>query len=133
MNSEDVRRPTILLVDDMADTRMMLAKFLAKHSYGVVEAGSGREAIESALKESPDLILMDIYMPHLDGLTAARRIRGNESTRDIPVIIISAYGELGLDNDLRRQTLAIGRAEYLTKPVDFDRLLEVIERLIKSE
>lgn len=130
MNHVDVRQPTILLVDDIADTRTMLASFLRGHAYDVVEAESGREAVEIALRDSPDLILMDIYMPNLDGLTAARHIRGAAVSRDIPIVITSAYGELGLDNELRRQTLSIGRTEYLTKPVDFDQLLEVIARLL---
>jgi CheY-like chemotaxis protein len=133
MNPGNVRNPTILLADDMADTRMLLARFFEGRGYDVVEAESGREAVEAAVRDSPDLIVMDIYMPNLDGLTAARHIRGNESTRDVPIVIFSAYGELGFDNDLRRQTLAIGRTEYLKKPVDLDQLLEVIERLLKSE
>ena len=133
MSRGNIRNPTILLVDDITDTRTMLASFLKGRAYDVIEAERGREAVEAALRDSPDLILMDIYMPNLDGLTAARHIRGNESTRDVPIIIISAYGELGLDDQLRRQTLAIGLTEYLTKPVDFDQLLEVIERLLKSE
>src|SRR4051812_38759327 len=122
MSLGNIRNTTILLVDDMSDTRMMLAKFLQGHTYNVIEAETGREAVEAAVRDRPDLILMDVYMPNLDGLTAALHIRGNDSTRDIPIVIISAYGELGLETELRRQTLAIGRTEYLTKPINFDEL-----------
>src|SRR5437660_12054509 len=85
-------KPTILLVEDFDDTRLMMKLWLGKNGYRVIEAENGREAIELAESERPDLIIMDLMMPGMDGLDATRRIREHASLRETPIVVGSAYG-----------------------------------------
>src|SRR5438105_15758832 len=109
---------TILLVEDFADSRFMMRRLLELDGYRVVEATTGREAVECARRECPDLILMDLSLPEMDGLTATRLIRELESLCDVPIIAVSAHDEATFHTRAR----AAGCDEYVTKPVDFDRL-----------
>lgn len=131
MDKSSQKQHTILLVDDMGDLRAMLGKFLERWGYSVVEAEDGRQAVAAA-RENPSLILMDVYMPGVDGLSAALQIRSNKDTRHIPIIIISAYGDLGIDAELQRQAEAVGATAYLPKPIDLDALEALIERLLRE-
>ena len=116
----------ILVVDDSADNVAMISLFLQQQGYRVVTAANGEDAITVATQMMPNLILMDINLPSLDGLGATRRIRENEALRDIPVIAITAFGTEGF----QRAAYDVGVSGYLTKPIDLDRMHQLIARLI---
>jgi two-component system cell cycle response regulator DivK len=116
----------ILLVEDNEMNRDMLSRRLVRRGFDVVVAVDGQEGVEAAGREGPDLILMDMSLPVIDGWEATRRIRAESTTRDIPVIALTAHAMAG-DRD---QALAAGCDDYDTKPVDFERLLGKIGRLL---
>lgn len=116
----------ILLVEDNALSRDMLSRRLAKKGYDVVIAEDGAQAVSQALAERPDLVLMDLALPVLDGWEATRRIKAEPRTAAIPVIGLSAHA---MTEDAQRAREA-GCDDFDTKPVDFARLLEKIERLV---
>lgn len=116
----------ILLVEDNDMNREALLRRLERRGYEVVEAIDGRQAVELAGREKPDLILMDIRLPEMDGLEATRLIKGQEATRSIQVIALTAYAML----DDREEALKAGCDDFDTKPVDFERLLKKIEGAI---
>jgi CheY-like chemotaxis protein len=116
---------TVLLVEDFEDSRFMMRRLLEMSGYRVLEAGSGREAVELAKRNCPDLILMDLSLPGLDGLTATRLIRELENMCDVPIIAVSAHDRA----EFYSLALAAGCNEYVSKPVDFDTLENVLSRL----
>lgn len=116
----------ILVVDDAADNVAMLSLDLQQQGYRVVTATNGEEAISVASAILPNLILMDISMPQLDGLGATRRIREIDNLKNIPVIAVTAFGTEGF----RRAAYDVGVSGYLTKPLDFDRMHQLIARLL---
>jgi CheY-like chemotaxis protein len=113
MNSNPAR--TILIADDDEDIRAMLSIFLRDEGYRVLEAANGREALEVAQHARPDLILMDLNMPVMDGNAAAEQIRRRQELNDVPIVFISAHGDLGIKlfSDLNK--FGAGPIEYLTK------------------
>ena len=116
----------ILVVDDFADNVAVLSLDLQEQGYKVVTASNGEDAIAVATQTMPNLILMDINLPELDGLAATRRILENESLREVPVIAITAFGTEGF----QRAAYDAGVSGYLTKPIDFDRMHLLIARLL---
>lgn len=126
MNQGNGHRPLILLVDDDDETRSMIKVALDMWEYNVVEAKNGLEAVEVAKRERPDLILMDILMPILDGFTATCRIRENGALRDVPVVVITAQGETGAECYLGLEE----PIEYVTKPIDLDELRTILRSLL---
>ena len=104
MSQPDSRKATILIVDDVDDIRVGLRLLLQKHGYAVLEARDGREAEKLAKADQPDLILMDLFMPKHDGFTSAREIHRAAELQNIPIIAISAYGDLGIEPRLRQDT-----------------------------
>ena len=116
----------ILVVDDSADNVAMISLDLQQQGYRVVTAGNGEDAITVATATMPNLILMDINLPTLDGLGATRRIRENESLRDVPIIAITAFGTEGF----QRAAYDAGVSGYLTKPIDLDRMHQLMARLL---
>ena len=116
----------ILAVDDSADNLAVISLNLQQQGYRVVTAGNGEDAISVATQTQPNLILMDINLPALDGLAATRRIRENDSLRDVPVVAITAFGTEGF----QRAAYDAGVSGYLTKPLDFDRMNQLIARLL---
>ena len=116
----------ILVVDDSADNVAMISMFLQQQGYRVVTANNGEDAITVATQMIPNLILMDINLPTLDGLGATRRIRENDALRDIPVVAITAFGTEGF----QRAAYDVGVSGYLTKPLDLDRMHQLIARLL---
>ncbi|HEY3917425.1 MAG TPA: response regulator [Stellaceae bacterium] len=116
----------ILLVEDNAMNRDMLSRRLERKGFQVVMAIDGQEGLDMAARESPDLILMDMDLPVLDGWEATRRIKADEGMRAIPVIALTSHAMVG-DRD---QALAAGCDEYETKPIDFPRLLTKIATLL---
>jgi two-component system cell cycle response regulator DivK len=117
---------TILLVEDFDDTRLMMKLWLMKKGYRVIEAESGEEAISLAQSERPDLIIMDVMMPGLNGLDATRRIREYQSLQQTPIVAVSAYGA----DQYREKAIDAGCDEYVSTPFEPDALGELIERLL---
>jgi len=126
-NEEDsAKKFLILVVDDSADNLAALSLDLQQQDYRVVTATNGEEAISVACNTLPDLILMDISMPKLDGLGATRRIREKEGLQDIPVVAISAFSTEGF----QRAAYDVGFAGYLPKPIDFGRMHQLVAGLL---
>jgi two-component system, cell cycle response regulator DivK len=116
----------ILLVEDNEMNRDMLSRRLARHGFEVLLAEDGEAAIAAAGRERPDLILMDLSLPVLDGWEATRRLKRAEATAGIPVLALTAHA-MSTDRD---RALEAGCDDYDTKPVDMPRLLGKIERLL---
>ncbi|HZE69704.1 MAG TPA: response regulator [Pyrinomonadaceae bacterium] len=123
-------RPTIMVADDYDDVRSILKSWLEQHNCRVIEAVTGQEAVQQAERERPDLILMDLAMPEVDGFGAVFLIRTNENLRDVPIIGISAYGELGIDAQLKIDPKAVGFNDYLEKPFAAAKLYELVDRYL---
>ena len=123
---EDSSRKTVLVVDDSNDNLVLVSLAMQDRGYRVVTASNGEEAVASARLARPDLILMDIAMPHLDGLEATRRIRDEEGLSNIPVIALTAFDTEGF----RRAAHDAGFSGYLTKPIDFERLFNLTRMLL---
>jgi two-component system cell cycle response regulator DivK len=118
--------PKILLVEDQEMNRDMLSRRLKKRGYEVAIAVDGAEGVEKARSESPELILMDMSLPVMDGWEATRTLKADEATRGIPVIALTAHA---MASD-REKALDAGCDAYETKPVELPRLLETIEKLL---
>ena len=116
----------ILVVDDLADNVAMLSLDLQQQGYRVVTASNGEDAIAVAAQTMPNLILMDINLPNLDGLGATRRILETSALHEVPVIAVTAFGTEGF----QRAAYDAGVAGYLTKPIDLDRMHQLIARLL---
>jgi two-component system, cell cycle response regulator DivK len=118
--------PTILVVEDNEPSRDALCRRLERRGYTVRAAVDGEEAVAMADATLPDLILMDLGLPGIDGWEATRRLKGSEATRRIPLIVLSAHA---MPND-REMALAAGGDDFDTKPVRFEQLLAKIEALL---
>jgi CheY-like chemotaxis protein len=116
----------ILVVDDSADNLAVISLYLQHQGYRVVTANNGEDAVKIATQTLPNIILMDINLPALDGLGATRRIRDTDGLRDVPVIAITAFGTEGF----QRAAYDVGVSGYLTKPLDLDRMHQLIARLL---
>ncbi len=116
----------VLAVDDSIDNLTMISLYLQQNGYRVATANNGEEAIKVASLVKPDLIIMDLAMPGVDGLESTRKIREDEQLSGIPVIALTAFSTDGF----RRAAHQTGFDGYLTKPVDFTRLNDLIGRLI---
>ncbi len=120
--------PKILVVEDNEMNRDMLCRRLEKAGFEVVWAENGEEAIQKAEAEFPNLILMDMSLPVMDGWEATKRLKASESTRSIPVIALTAHAMI---EDLN-STLEAGCNDYDIKPIDFKRLLKKIGNFIQQ-
>lgn len=118
----------ILLVEDNAMNRDMLSRRLLRRAFDVIIALDGRQGVELAQSEKPDLILMDMSLPVMDGWTATRTIKENPLTAAIPVIALTAHAMSGD----REKALAAGCDDYDTKPVDLPRLLDKMNALLEE-
>jgi two-component system, cell cycle response regulator DivK len=119
----------ILYVEDNDDNVFMLKMRLELlDDFEVLVAENGEKGCEKAIAEKPDLILMDLEMPVVDGWEATRRLKSQAATRDIPVIALSAHALAGV----RERALAAGCDEFDTKPVEFDRLVATIRRVLSN-
>ena len=117
---------TILIVEDNDSSRDALARRLQRRGYRIPVAVDGQDGVCVAQSERPDLILMDLSLPGIDGWEATRRLKNQSATRHIPIIVLSAHA---MTND-REQALAAGGDEFDTKPVRFLQLLAKIEQLL---
>jgi len=118
----------ILLVDDSKTTLMMEKMVLRSGPYELAEASDGAEAVEKATANPPDLILMDMIMPNMTGLEAVRRLRAQETTRGIPVIMVTTRGEQHNVDEAH----ALGCDAYLTKPIDQTKLAATVKELLEA-
>ncbi len=118
----------ILIVEDNPKDRDMLSRRLTKRGYEIVLAEDGQEGIDVTMSEMPDLILLDMSLPVIDGWGVAKRLKGVDATRDIPIIALTAYALAGD----REKSLEAGCDEYATKPVRLPELLEKMEMLLNS-
>ena len=116
----------IMIVEDNEPSRDALSRRLARRGYDVIEAGDGNQAVALALRERPDLILMDLGLPGIDGWEATRQLKADGAVRHIPIIVLSAHA---MTND-REMALAAGGDDFDTKPVRFQSLLAKIEQLL---
>jgi CheY-like chemotaxis protein len=114
---------TILVVDDYSDNRTLLSAWLRAKGYKVLEARDGKEGLLQANRGNPDLILMDLAMPELDGIEATRQIRQRRTLSRIPIFAISAYAT----HDVKEDALAAGCTEVFDKPLDLPVLLGKIQ------
>lgn len=121
-----MRRKKILLVDD-SNTALMLEKMILNNGqYDLVTAKDGQDGVEKALAEKPDLILMDIMMPRLDGMAAAKRIRENQNTKSIPIIMVTTRSEAeNMETSFRN-----GCTDYVTKPINNAELLAKVKNAL---
>jgi CheY-like chemotaxis protein len=119
----------ILIADDEETVRSLLKRLLGK-TYKVLEAENGEEAVKVAVNHKPDLILMDILMPKMDGLTACYAIKRNPATKEIPVVMLTA-----VDYELNRKLSqdVMGAQDYITKPFDAETLTSVMARFINGK
>jgi len=118
--------PTLLVVDDYEDSRFMLRYLLEARGYRVAEAGDGLEAVEVARRERPQLILMDLGLPRLDGISAALRIR--EDANAAPLSIVALTGHVRPED--QAEALAAGFDGYIIKPIDFEGLYALLDRFL---
>ena len=119
----------LLLVEDNEMNRDMLTQRLERKGYQIMIAVDGIEGVRMAKSERPDLILMDMSLPNIDGWEATRLIKASVETRDIPVIALTSHAMPGD----RERSLEVGCDEYDTKPIDFYRLLTKIDRLMRRK
>jgi two-component system cell cycle response regulator DivK len=121
--------PKVLLVEDNEMNSDMLSRRLARRGFEVALALDGQEGVETARRELPDIILMDMSLPVLDGWGATRILKAAETTRSIPVIALTSHAMAGD----RAKALECGCDDYDTKPIDMPRLLEKIDRLLAAK
>ncbi len=123
-------KPKVLVIDDDARTLRMMEAMLVSAGYRVILAENGTEAITKAIESSPDIILLDVMMPGIDGFEVAKRLQTTTQTKDIPIVMVTALGEV---KD-RVKALKMGADDFLTKPVDKTELLTRVKTLVeKSE
>jgi CheY-like chemotaxis protein len=118
----------VLLVEDNEMNRDILSRRLSRRGYVVVFAMDGRQGVEMARSEKPDIILMDMSLPVMDGWEATRRVKSDNAMRNVPVIGLTAHAMSGD----REKALEAGCDDYDTKPVELDRLIEKIEQLLRE-
>jgi CheY-like chemotaxis protein len=119
-------RARVLLVEDTEDNRFMMRRLLEMSGYRVAEATNGAEAVRTAEYERPEIILMDLSLPIIDGLAATRRIRQLPELESIPIIAVSAHDTA----DFHAEALAAGCDAYVTKPIDYSELEDLIILLL---
>jgi len=118
----------VLLVDDFDDSRFSLSKLLEIEGYEVIEATDGAQAIERALADKPDLILMDLSLPVIDGLRATRQIRQSHAMKRVPIIALTAHDLI----DIQTQAEDAGCTDYAPKPVDFTMLIDMMAKYLAN-
>jgi two-component system, cell cycle response regulator DivK len=122
-------RPLVLVVDDSPDAREMYGEFLKLTGYGVAEAGNGFEAVERALELLPDVIVMDLALPGMDGWEATRRLKSDTRTNDIPIVALTGYAAEDLSGD--RSVSACDT--FISKPCLPDALVAEVRRMLARQ
>jgi CheY-like chemotaxis protein len=123
---ENNKAATVLLVEDTEDNRFMMRRLLEMTGYQVIEAMNGEEAVKLARSEMPQLILMDLSLPVIDGLAATRLIRKLPDLKATPIIAVSAHDT----SDFQSEAIQAGCNGYITKPIDFNELEALIAELL---
>ena len=113
----------ILVVEDNPDNRTLLLDLLTSLSYEVLESVDGKDGVEKAISEKPDLILMDLSLPQKDGWQATKEIKANPETKDIPVIALTAHAMVGD----KKRALDAGCNDYISKPIDMMELIKKVQ------
>ena len=126
MNEKDSRDLKVLIVEDADDARLLMRLQLEGLGYLVLEAEDGKKALEVAQRERPDIILMDLSLPIMDGIAATEKIRADEDLRSVPVIAVTAHQE----TDFREGAKAAGFDAYVTKPIDIPSLNDLMKGLL---
>ena len=130
----DKQTPVVLVVDDEEDIREMIGQLLKDEGFRVYEAQNGLQAVEVADQIHPNLILMDLSMPELDGESAAKQIRALPQLSSVPIVFMTAFGIRGMDLYSHIDTLGSGPVEYLPKPIeDLNYLLELIRSFVGND
>ena len=119
---------TIMVVEDYDDTRLLLRKGLESLGYNVLEASNGQEAVDIAGREHPDLILMDLDLPILDGIAATQRIRQHTDLESVPIVAVTAYPM----SYTHVKAFAKGCNEYMPKPIDMTELANLVNRYLSA-
>ena len=122
----DSRDKTVLIVEDSDDARYFMRLSLEQLGFRVIEADNGAQGVEMAQLDSPDIILMDLSLPILDGLAATQKIRAINGLDSVPIVAVTAHQEI----DFRSEAKAAGFDAYVTKPIDIDFLGELIKGLL---
>lgn len=120
--------PRILIIEDNDDNRDMLSRRLRQHGFDVITAAEGASGIEMAQSEAPDLVLLDLNMPDLDGWQVTQTLKANSQTQNLPIIVTTADEVPGN----RERLLEIGCADYHTKPIQLPVLLSQIESILRD-
>ena len=128
MSESAVRKSLVLVVDDFADNREMYSEYLSYSGFEVIEARTGKEAIEAAQARMPDIIIMDLSLPVMDGWEATRRLKADERTRRIPVVALTGHALAGHSKGARDA----GCDSFLAKPCLPDQLVAEIKRMLES-
>ena len=128
MMGNEAKKPLVLVVDDFADNREMYSEYLSFSGYDVIEAKNGKEAIEAANARMPDIIIMDLSLPVMDGWEATRRLKADEKTRQIPVVALTGHALAGHSKGARDA----GCDSFLAKPCLPDQLVAEIRRMLQS-
>jgi two-component system, cell cycle response regulator DivK len=123
---KDSRDRTVLIVEDSDDARYFMRLSLEQMGYIIVEAENGARAVEVALEEHPDIILMDLSLPIMDGIAATGKIRASDGLSKVPIVAVTAHQE----TDFRAGAKAAGFDAYVTKPIDIDFLSDLIKGLL---
>jgi CheY-like chemotaxis protein len=119
----------ILIVEDNEKNMYLISFILKKNSYEVIEATSGEQGVELAIKEKPDMIIMDIQLPGIDGLEATKRLRASKADGEIPIIALTSYAMIGD----KEKALEAGCTGYIEKPINPDTVLSQIEKYLKKQ
>ncbi|MEK7880871.1 MAG: response regulator [Deltaproteobacteria bacterium] len=122
MAAKGTKKPRVLVVEDNAMNKVLVKEILIMHGYAVIEASTGREAVETALREKPDIVLMDINLPEMDGVAATKLIKGSEALKHMPVVALTASAMQGD----RERIMAEGFDGYVPKPIEFKVLLRTL-------
>jgi CheY-like chemotaxis protein len=123
------RKPRVLIVEDTEEGRELLVLFFRDAGWEVNEATNGEEGVTLALNVAPDVILMDLAMPVLDGIEATRRLKADPRTREIPVVVFTAFANRSIETEAREA----GCATIVRKPCVPDHLLQVLENLVRNQ
>jgi two-component system cell cycle response regulator DivK len=121
--------PTILIAEDSADAREMMQLLLELKGYQVIAAENGIRALEMAISNEPNALLLDLQLPKLDGLAVTRNLRLNPAFKNVPIIITSGHDP----NRYRQEAMDAGCDDYFLKPIDFERLQLVLDRMVSRE
>lgn len=123
-----LQKDCILVVDDLPDNLFLLQVFLESEGYQVTVAASGEAALEQVALNPPDLVLLDVMMPGMDGFEVTRRIRQNRSLPFIPILLVTGYNEPAPGDGFD-----VGADDFIRKPIDLDRLLERIQAILQPQ